>query len=89
MGGDASAHGHAPIALTADCLGWARTAHYLTAVADDGDVQLRSEAGAPTRYLIRRRGANRLELTQADDGDAEHPVVPTMTSNGKAYEIDD
>ena len=54
----------------ADCLGWARTAHYITAVADDGDVQLRSESGAPTRYFIRRRGADRLELNQADDDDA-------------------
>jgi hypothetical protein len=38
-------------------------------------VQLRSEAGAPTRYFIRRRGADRLELTLADDGDAEHPLL--------------
>jgi hypothetical protein len=73
--GDAAAHGHAPIGLTADCVGWARTAHYLTTVADDGDVQLRSEAGAPTRYFIRRRGADRLELTQAIDGDAEDPLL--------------
>ncbi|KUH91776.1 Imm61 family immunity protein [Mycobacterium sp. IS-1556] len=72
--GVAAAHGHAPIALSDDCVGWARTAHYLTAVADDGDVQLRSEAGAPGRYFVRRRGANRLELTQADD-DAEHPLL--------------
>jgi len=73
--GSAAVHGHAPIALSADCLGWARTAHYITAVADDGDVQLRSEAGAPTRYFIRRRGKDRLELTQADDGDAEQPLL--------------
>jgi hypothetical protein len=72
---DAATHGRAPIALSDDCLGWARTAHYLTAVADDGDVQLRSEAGAPTRYFIRRRGANRLELTRADDDDTEHPLL--------------
>ena len=45
-----------------------------SAVADDGDMQLRSEAGAPTRYFIRRRGNDRLELTQADD-DAEHPLL--------------
>ena len=73
--GGAAAHRHAPVELSADCLGWARTAHYLTAVANDGDVQLRSEAGAPTRYFIRRRGADRLELTQADDGDAEQPLL--------------
>ncbi|MGP4057763.1 Imm61 family immunity protein [Mycobacterium sp. 4D054] len=55
-------------------MGWASTAHYVTTVAEDGDFQLRSEAGAPTRYFIRRRGADRLELTQADD-DAEHPLL--------------
>jgi hypothetical protein len=66
----------ASIPLSADCLGWARTAHYITAVSNDGDVQLRSESGAPTRYFIRRRGADRLELTQADDDDdAEHPLL--------------
>jgi hypothetical protein len=39
-----------PLTLSSECLGWARTAHYITAVADDGDVQLRSEAGGPARY---------------------------------------
>lgn len=73
--GGAAAHGPNPIGLSADCLGWARTAHYLTAVADDGDLQLRSEAGAPTRYFVRRRGADRFELTEAVDHDAEHPVL--------------
>jgi len=75
VGIDDPVYRRAPIALSADCLGWARTAHYITAVADDGDVQLRSESGAPTRYFIRRRGADRLELTQADDDDAEHPLL--------------
>jgi Immunity protein 61 len=57
-------------------LGWARTAHYLASVVDDdGDVELRSEAGAPTRYSVRRRGADRLELTEAVDADAERPVL--------------
>lgn len=64
-----------PLTLSADVLGWARTAHYLTTIAEDGDVQLRSEAGAPTRYYIRRRRADRWELTQADDGDDEQPVL--------------
>ena len=73
--GAASAGGPSPIGLSADCLGWARTAHYLAAVADDGDLQLRSEAGAPTRYFVRRRGADRLELTEAVDQDAERPVL--------------
>ena len=66
MGIDDPVYRRAPIALSADCLGWAGTAHYITAVADDGDVQLRSESGAPTRYFIRRRGA---------DDDAEHPLL--------------
>ncbi|WP_241479926.1 Imm61 family immunity protein [Mycolicibacterium neoaurum] len=71
---EATPHPRVPVALTAECVGWARTAHYVTTVAEDGDVQLRSEAGAPTRYFIRRRGADRLELTQLDD-DAEHPLL--------------
>jgi hypothetical protein len=69
-------HAYGPLALSADCLGWARTAHYLASVVDDdGDVELRSEAGAPTRYSVRRRGADRLELTEAVDADAERPVL--------------
>jgi hypothetical protein len=38
-------------------------------------VQLRSDVGAPTRYFIRRRGPDRLELTQADDGNDEQPLL--------------
>jgi uncharacterized protein (DUF427 family) len=53
---EATPHPRVPVALTAECVGWARTAHYVTTVAEDGDIQLRSEAGAPTRYYIRRRG---------------------------------
>lgn len=64
-----------PPTLSADVLGWARTAHYVTAIAEDGDIQLRSEAGTPTRYYIRRRGSDRLELTQTDDGDVEQPLL--------------
>ncbi|AGB27397.1 hypothetical protein Mycsm_07305 (plasmid) [Mycobacterium sp. JS623] len=64
-----------PLTLRADVLGWARTAHYVTTIAEDGDLQLRSEAGAPTRYYIRRRGTARWELTQTADGDDEHPVL--------------
>lgn len=71
---EATPHPRLPVPLTAECVGWARTAHYVTTVAQDGDVQLRSEAGAPTRYFIRRRGPDRLELTQLDD-DAEHPLL--------------
>lgn len=63
------------LTLSSDVLGWARTAQYVTTIADDGDIQLRSEAGAPTRYFIRRRGPDRLELTHAADGDAEQPML--------------
>ena len=75
MDGDAAGHRRAPIGLTAECVGWARAAQYLTNVADDGEVQLRSEAGAPTRYFIRRRGADRLELTESVDGSTEDPLL--------------
>lgn len=63
--------------LSADCLGWALTANYAVTTADDGDVLLRSETDPATRYFIRRRGSDRLELTQADDEDAggERPLL--------------
>lgn len=61
--------------MGADVLGWARTAHYATTIAEDGVIQLRSEAGAPTRYFIRRRGPDRLELTHSTDSDAEQPLL--------------
>lgn len=61
--------------LSAEVLGWARTAHYVAVTAENGEVQLRSEAGAPTHYFIRRRGPGRLELTQSADGDPEQPVL--------------
>ncbi|WP_231963839.1 TNT antitoxin family protein [Mycobacterium adipatum] len=64
-----------PPTLSADVTGWARTAHYVTLIADDGDIQLRSETGTPTGYYIRRRGSDRLELTQTDDGDTEQPLL--------------
>lgn len=64
-------------ALSADCRGWALTANYTVSTADDGDVLLRSETDPATRYFIRRRGSDRLELTQADDEDAggERPLL--------------
>lgn len=64
-----------PPALSADVVGWARTAHYATTIAEDGDMQLRSEAGAPTRYFVRRRRPDRLELTRSTDGDPEQPLL--------------
>ena len=73
--GGAGNSGSGPIPLSDDCAGWARTAGYVIAVADDGEIQLRSEVGAPTRYYIRRRGPDRLELTQADDGGDEYSLL--------------
>ncbi|MEW2484145.1 Imm61 family immunity protein [Mycobacterium sp. NPDC049093] len=66
-----------PPTLSATCLGWAFTANYTLTTADNGDVLLRSETDPSTRYFIRRRGADRLELTQADDETAsgERPLL--------------
>lgn len=64
-----------PVNLSGDVLGWARTAGYISAVADDGVVQLRSELGAPTRYFIRRRGPDRVQLSQTDDSETEQPLL--------------
>ncbi|EHB48868.1 hypothetical protein MycrhDRAFT_5709 [Mycolicibacterium rhodesiae JS60] len=51
-------------------MGWARTAGYALGVDDQADAAvLRSEAGGPTRYVIRDRGAGRLELSQTDGDD--------------------
>lgn len=73
-GGAASAR--FPPELSAACLGWARTAHYSAESADDGDIHLRSEIGAPSRYIIRRRGTDRLELIEAAvTEDNEHPLL--------------
>ena len=63
------------LASVRSVFGWARAAHYVSAIADDGDVLLRSEVGAPSRYFIRRRRGERLELTEAVDGDDEHPLL--------------
>lgn len=71
--GEADAAPRPPIALSASCIGWARLAHFATEPMDDGDVHLRSEAGAPSRYFVRRRGADRLVLTEAEDDGDEHP----------------
>ncbi|MFW0154066.1 Imm61 family immunity protein [Mycobacterium sp. smrl_JER01] len=43
--------------------------------AENGDLQFRSEVGAPTRYFVRRRGSDRFELTQSFDGDAEQLLL--------------
>ncbi len=56
-------------------VGWARSARYVTTTDVRGDIQLRSEAGVSTRYYVRRRGADRLELTQTDESDVEEPLL--------------
>ncbi|MCV7286123.1 hypothetical protein H7J87_12370 [Mycolicibacterium wolinskyi] len=63
--------------LSSDCHGWALTANYSLTNADDGSVMLRSETDPATRYFIRRRGPERLELTQADEEEhaAERPLL--------------
>lgn len=67
-----------PLTLSADCRGWALTANYDLTTAADGDVLLRSETDPCTRYFIRRRGADRLELTQADDEDDPNGERPLL-----------
>lgn len=65
-----------PLHLSSECREWALTANYTTAEEDDGTVVFRSETDASTRYFIRRRGTDRLELTQSDDdSDGERPVL--------------
>lgn len=64
--------------LSPECVGWAQTAGYTLRVDDQEDAAvLRSEVGGPTRYVIRHRGAGRLELSQADgdDGDEEERLL--------------
>jgi hypothetical protein len=43
--------------LSTEVLDWARTAHYVAAIADEGDLQLRLEVGARRHYFIPRRGS--------------------------------
>lgn len=64
----------APLALSAQCRDWARTANY-TVLDEDGVVVFRSETDSSARYFIRRRGPDRLELTQSDDDAGERPVL--------------
>jgi hypothetical protein len=62
--------------LSADCLGWVRAAIYSCVTEDADTTMLRCEGGPSTRYYIRRRGADRLELaSQADEDGVEHPVL--------------
>ncbi|OMC51908.1 hypothetical protein A5742_17355 [Mycolicibacterium fortuitum] len=64
--------------LSTECHGWALTANYAVSTADDGDLMLRSETDPATRYFIRRRGRDRLELTQAHDEDGRGGERPLL-----------
>lgn len=62
--------------LSAECVGWARTAGFVCSRDDSaGTVELRSELGAPVSYVVRRRPPDRLELTEVDDQDVERLVL--------------
>ena len=56
-------------------MGWARTAHYITAIANDGDVQLRRKPASRRGTSSAAAAPNRLELNQSDDGDDEQPLL--------------
>lgn len=63
-------------ALSADCLGWARTAGFVHRTDDTaGIAEFRSEVGAPIRYVIRRPSVGRLELVEVDELDDERLVL--------------
>lgn len=52
--------------LSADCQRWALTANYSLSTSDRGEMMLRSAARHQGQYVIRRRGSDRLELTEVD-----------------------
>ncbi|MBU8813182.1 MULTISPECIES: Imm61 family immunity protein [Mycobacteriaceae] len=63
-------------ALSPDCLGWARTAGFVHRRDDEaGIVELRSEVGAPIRYVIRRPAVGRVELVEVDELGDERLVL--------------
>lgn len=64
----------APLSLSADCLGWARTAGYECSCDAAGDtLMLSSDLG--TRLYVRVRARGRLELSQSVDGEDPCPVL--------------
>jgi hypothetical protein len=64
-----------PLALSTECRDWARTANYAMTEAEDGTVVFRSETDSSAQYFIRRRGVDRLQLTQSDEDHGERPVL--------------
>ena len=66
----------APPTLSQDCQRWAQAANYSLITSEDGEVMLRSAAAHQSRYFIRRRGVDRLELTESDpETGGEHPLL--------------
>lgn len=77
-------------AISADCLGWAQAAGYsCTADEATGTAILHSAGPEPTRYYIRRRARDRIQLTQADDSDERIILfaVDTMVLERHLYGI--
>lgn len=64
-----------PLILSAETRAWAQTANYTMTEDEDGTVVFRSETDSFARYFIRRRGVDRLQLTQSDEDDRERPVL--------------
>lgn len=73
--GNAALRSQAPIAPRAACIGWARSAHYITEPTDHGGgVQLRSEAGA------------RLETSSAAAAPIASPPSPPTSASNAAFD---
>lgn len=64
-----------PLIVSAETRAWAQTANYAMTEAEDGTVVFRSETDSSARYFIRRRGVDRLQLSQSDEDDGERPVL--------------
>ncbi|RUP26284.1 MAG: hypothetical protein EKK51_30540 [Mycolicibacterium sp.] len=64
-----------PLIVSAETRAWAQTANYTMAEDEDGTVVFRSETDSSARYFIRRRGVDRLQLSQSDEDDGERPVL--------------
>lgn len=66
----------APPPLSEACQRWAQAANYSLITSDSGEMMLRSSAAHQSRYFIRRRGVDRLELTESDpETDGERPLL--------------
>ncbi|WP_234904152.1 Imm61 family immunity protein [Mycolicibacterium frederiksbergense] len=66
----------APPPLSEACQRWAQAANYSLITSDSGEMMLRSAAAHQSRYFIRRRGADRLELTESDpETGGERPLL--------------